>query len=218
MYVTDQVKATTHTWTGDGGVTTATDTSISGLTRMTTYERFSGMVESEAADTFPADGWVGGTHYVKAPATTMFRPMAEYGSYVGTGTYGPNDPVVLNFGIKPYLVYVRAATRSCDGLGDEYRHDQRRELGLNCGLFLRGVTETRLEHLLSLGYDEYTDTSWVYDVAKVLRSTWADYALDFRVAQVKLSGDTYPNNMMKAADQLNEKGETYYYVAIGLAE
>jgi len=216
MYVTEQVKQTSHSWTSDGGATVITDISISGLARMTTYERFSGMVESESADTFPADGWVGGTHYVKAPASTAFRPMVEYGSYVGTGTFGTNDPTALSFGIKPYLVYIRAATTSCDGLGDEYDHDVSQKMRLNSGLFLRGVTKTRLRHISGTSIGDYEAYRW--DAEETLLSVWSDYALELRAEHVRLGGNMDANVQLTAADQLNQNGEIYYYIAIGLAE
>lgn len=209
MYVTDQVKSSSHSWTGDGGATVITDISITGLTALTTYERFSGMVGSESADTFPADGWVGGTHYVKAPAATVLRPTVEYGSYVGTGLCGSNNPTVLNFAIKPYLVLVQATNCS---LGKPANSSSEFGNMGNQGLFLRGTTQVFLEKFYNTGEFGH------YYTEDVLLLTWGDYSVSMYAIYRDCDSATTTGSTGDAVDQLNDKGVTYRYLAIGLAE
>ena len=49
--------------------------------------------------------------YSKTEALTLIDSKAriQTGSYVGTGTYGPNHPCSLTFDVIPYFVYIQSS-------------------------------------------------------------------------------------------------------------
>jgi len=53
----------------------------------------------------------------KIDAALYARPRMAMGSYVGTGTYGENNPTTLNFDFEPKLVVIRKSIRNASRSG-----------------------------------------------------------------------------------------------------
>lgn len=134
----------------DGDQDSAT---VAGMYAVIPHKQFQGLVSSEDASAYPADGWQNHVYYVKAPASTVLTPKLEIGSYTGTGLSGKSNPTELAFAIKPYVVLVQPENGPAAYGSETASKDQTLTL-------LRGVTD-------------YVDT------ATALTVVWSDYGVSF---------------------------------------
>lgn len=186
---------------GSGASWTNAYASISGVYKVEPYEQLVALVSADSADAYPDDGWVDHIHYVKAAASTVLTPKLEIGSYVGTGLYGADNPTVLEFTIKPYVVVIQAEDRSLWGqpLGEGPGEGH----SLNWVVLIRGTTRTASTDQ-SAGAGGTT-----VELATYLDVTWSDYGLSL------CSKEGYDP---RAKTQLNTEGVTYRYAVIGHME
>lgn len=186
---------------GSGASWTNAYASISGVYKVEPYEQFVALVSAQSADAYPDDGWVDHIHYVKAAASTVLTPRLEIGSYVGNGLYGADNPTVLEFTVKPYVVVIQAEDCSLWGQpmgeGPYYGHS------LNWMLLIRGATKTASTD------QSVSAAGTAVELATYLDVTWSDYGLSLCCKEGYDPG---------AKTQLNSEGVTYRYAVIGHME
>lgn len=114
------------------------------------------------------------------------------GTYVGTGTYGKDNPCTLTFGFTPKFVMVYESDM---GWLTGYHFD------------LEGETEYFASATLIAAYG--ATRAYAHRTAPVGDDfTWGENSFSWYT-------DTYAGHHMNAALQLNQNGKTYYYIAIG---
>ena len=122
----------------------------------------------------------------------------QTGSYVGTGTYGKNNPCSLTFDFVPKVVYISQPTsievQGVDGQYTIYSHfiQMVSVSPLGNGLYLRRPSNTpisnQLNSVVSCSFNDKT-------------VSWYNFLSD------GIASD--------AIMQMNNSGTTYYYIAIG---
>ncbi len=122
------------------------------------------------------------------------RARVVTGTYVGTGTYGENNPCTLTFDARPMLVAVYE-----ENMGNLFGHEYESSGPSNTMLALRGAAQATRYAQLYYGSGAY------YTVDHF---TWGDTF--FRWFSTKNSGTSSDTGK----HQLNEKGVTYHYLAL----
>lgn len=118
------------------------------------------------------------------------RAQIVFGSYVGTGTYGEDNPCTLEFDSKPLFVMVYE--KSMGSLsGDD---DDSYEAGYLIMAPYGATSARRLTKIARFAYSRVTDTF-----------TWGDTTFSWYSAA--------NTTEMDGTGQLNAEGTTYYYLA-----
>ena len=111
----------------------------------------------------------------------------QMGSYVGTGTYGNNNPCSLTFDFEPEFVFV---FRYNSAIAPFYTHNASTSTRTDCMIWLnKSSCEMNESSINIISFDESTNTlSWYIE---------------------------RPENYVEALMQLNLSGETFKYIAVG---
>lgn len=119
--------------------------------------------------------------------TTLANSKAkiQYGSYVGTGTYGSGNRTTLSFQFQPYFVSICGKSTSVNTFAAP-----------NFASFM--VRSIQVAPSFNFTDGIYDDNGFMY----VLNIAWSGNTISF-----------FSNHSSWA--QLNDDGSTYYYVAIG---
>lgn len=116
------------------------------------------------------------------------------GSYVGTGTYGANNPTIINFGFTPTLWGVFACKQSINDNSDPLTYTLN-----NIASYTHLPSRLTLENYMNYGGSASKGGGAVY--AKKIANGVSFYA---------------DANMYQPQVQLNFLGATYYYFAISM--
>lgn len=111
----------------------------------------------------------------------------ETGSYVGTGTYGANNPCSLSFSFEPRLVFITGWNGKASG----YVYQLTMINPIPCAI-------------------SFAESSQ----AGVNKLTWAANSVEW-YCDSGSSGTTTGTSRADEVRQMNESDVTYYYVAIG---
>ena len=119
--------------------------------------------------------------------STDSKARIQIGSYVGTGTYGANNPCSLTFDFEPEFVFV---LRYNSAISPFYAHDSSTQAHTDCMIWLNKSSCEMNESSTNISsFDESTNTlSWYIE---------------------------NPGNYIEALMQLNLSGETFKYIAVG---
>lgn len=112
------------------------------------------------------------------------------GNYVGTGTYGQNNPNTLTFDFEPKILFIQTSDLMASTNNNSYNM-----------YFIYGAPR-RITYVSSTASPDENHTIKIYTVWNSDNVSW--YAV---------GGN---NIIIHAEDQLNEQNITYYYVAIGV--
>ena len=123
------------------------------------------------------------------------------GSYVGTGTYGEDNPNTISCGFKPKIIkiYQKNNTGSYEGNFD----------------YIDEVATFLVDYNLSTSYEAFSNPSGIgyYDGAVKIEISESNNNVTWYANEVKADESSDPFNF--ASLQCNKSGVTYYYYAIG---
>ena len=125
--------------------------------------------------------------------STDSKARIQIGSYVGTGTYGANNPCSLTFDFEPNIVAI-FAKHSVYGYSDALSLEDNYS-----AMFIKDVTFSTMESFESSKVYYHT-VSWANN-----KLSWYSFAKD-------QYGQTFAGN---SKTQLNQEAVIYYYYAIG---
>ena len=126
--------------------------------------------------------------------STDSKARIQIGSYVGTGTYGANNPCTLTFDFAPNIVAIFAKHSEYGYGGDVLSLEDNFS-----ATFIKDVTFSTMEWFNSSKVYYHT-VSWVNN-----KLSWYSFGRD-------QYGQTLPGN---SEAQLNKEAVIYYYYAIG---
>lgn len=158
--------------------------------------------------------------YVNSPEENAFPPEADdgfvyaslgqlgerlriaTGSYVGTGTYGANNPITLEFSFKPMFVMVYDATNMDYVTGFSNDHDG------SCSTIIAPLGAAQGRRMSDYGY------SFSHVVVMTDHFTWGGSSFSWYTTFS--INTTVDSSQIDGTSQLNCTGKTYRYVAIGV--
>ena len=146
---------------------------------------------------------ISGGYVSKDYVDNAFNQAAQIkiGSYVGTGTYGKDNPNIISCGFKPKIIKIY----SCANTGNNHGN-------FDC---LTEIGTLLVDHNLSTIYRAHSNPAGVgyYDGAVKIEILGSDSGALWYADEVKVdpTGDTTDI----ASIQCNKSNITYYFVAIG---